>query len=183
MTDNDIKKSIEWHLNSETNCDECSYKDFKETNGNCVGKMLKDALDLINSKDEIIKAQADNIFLLESALKDKTAEIERLQKFKTYFDSLYGINLEVEGWHENGNTISFDEFYDSAIEDMDSAEHHISYIIKCVKSEAIKEFAERLTDKADLVKANAFDSRWAIWQDDIDNLVKEMTEENENGKV
>jgi predicted GNAT family acetyltransferase len=49
-----------------------------------------------------------------------------------------------------------------------------------IKSEAIKEFAERLTDKADLIKANALDSRWAIWQDDIDNLVKEMTEGKEN---
>lgn len=62
MTDNDIKKSIEWHLNSETNCDECSYKDFKERNGNCVGKMLKDALDLINRKDaeiERLKVERD----------------------------------------------------------------------------------------------------------------------------
>lgn len=43
-----------------------------------------------------------------------------------------------------------------------------------IKSEAIKEFAERFTDKADLIKVNAFDSKWAISQEDIDNLVKEM---------
>ena len=50
------------------------------------------------------------------------------------------------------------------------------------KSEAIKEFAERLTDKADLIKVNPFDSKWAISQDNIDNLVKEMTEVLKNGK-
>ena len=48
--------------------------------------------------------------------------------------------------------------------------------LKTAKSEAIKEFAERLTDKADLIKVNPFDSKWAISQDNIDNLVKEMTE-------
>ena len=45
----------------------------------------------------------------------------------------------------------------------------------------IIKFAERLTDRAELIKANAFDSKWAISQDDIDNLVKEMTEGCENG--
>lgn len=44
------------------------------------------------------------------------------------------------------------------------------------EAKAIKEFAERLTDKADLIKVNAFDSKWAISQDDINNLVKELTE-------
>lgn len=46
------------------------------------------------------------------------------------------------------------------------------------KTEAIKEFAERLTDRADLVKVNDFDSKYAISQDDIDNLVKEMVGES-----
>ena len=42
------------------------------------------------------------------------------------------------------------------------------------RNEAIEEFAYRLTDKADLIKVNAFDSKWAISQEAIDNLVKEM---------
>lgn len=53
---------------------------------------------------------------------------------------------------------------------------HKNKELKTAKSEAIKEFAERLTDKADLIKVNPFDSKWAISQDNIDNLVKEMTE-------
>ena len=52
------------------------------------------------------------------------------------------------------------------------------YLVEA-KSEAVREFAERLTDKADLIKVNPFDSKWAISQDNIDNLVKEMTEVNE----
>lgn len=51
---------------------------------------------------------------------------------------------------------------------------------KEARAEAVKEFAERLTDKAELVRVNAFDSKWAISQDDIDNLVKEFTEGSGN---
>ena len=55
----------------------------------------------------------------ELALLDKyEEENKKLQKFKSYFDSLYGCNLEVLGWHQNGDTITFDEFYESAIEEM-----------------------------------------------------------------
>lgn len=42
------------------------------------------------------------------------------------------------------------------------------------RNEAIQEFADRLADKADLIKVNAFDSKLAISQEVIDNLVKEM---------
>ena len=32
----------------------------------------------------------------------QNAEIERVQKFKSYFDELYGEGLEVANWHLNG---------------------------------------------------------------------------------
>lgn len=54
------------------------------------------------------------------ALKEESKKAASLQKFKEYFDGLYGCDLEVLGWHENGDTISFDEFYDSAIDEMES---------------------------------------------------------------
>ena len=31
MTDNEIIKALEWHLNSVNNCDECPYKAIKNT--------------------------------------------------------------------------------------------------------------------------------------------------------
>lgn len=46
--------------------------------------------------------------------------------------------------------------------------------IEQIKSEAVKEFAERLTDKASAVQVGNLCWVWQISQDDIDNLVKEM---------
>ena len=51
-------------------------------------------------------------------------ENRKLKKFKSYFDSLYGAGLEVLNWHQNGNTISFDEFYDSAIDEMEDEDNN-----------------------------------------------------------
>ena len=46
---------------------------------------------------------------------------------------------------------------------------------KKAKTEAIKEFAERLIDKCT-------DPHWCVWMSEIDDLVKEMTEENNESK-
>lgn len=43
-------------------------------------------------------------------------EFGKYKKFKEYFDDLYGKGLEVENWHMNGETIPFDDFYESACE-------------------------------------------------------------------
>jgi hypothetical protein len=51
---------------------------------------------------------------------------------------------------------------------------HALILIGNARTEAVKEFAERLTDKADLKVINAFESSWVISQELIDNLVKEM---------
>ena len=52
--------------------------------------------------------------------------------------------------------------------------------LKTAKSEAIKEFAERLKEKA---TSTFYEEHKYVDTEDIDNLVKEMTEVNENGKV
>ena len=41
---------------------------------------------------------------------------EKVEKFKEYFDDLYGKGLEVYGWHMNGEAKSFDDFYEDACE-------------------------------------------------------------------
>ena len=41
LSDNDIKKSIEWHLNSETHCGECSYIDVKKNEWKLCRKIVK----------------------------------------------------------------------------------------------------------------------------------------------
>ena len=42
-------------------------------------------------------------------------------KFKDYFDGLYGQGLEIANWHQNGDLEPFDNFYESALEDITSA--------------------------------------------------------------
>ena len=53
-------------------------------------------------------------------LQDIKEYIERLERFKSYFDELYGLNLQVADWHNNGDLEPFDDFYESAIEEMES---------------------------------------------------------------
>lgn len=75
------------------------------------------------------ESHVDNIRVLTNALdlitrlcsekEELVGNIDKLKKFKAYFDDLYGCDLEVLGWHENGNSIAFDEFYDSATEEME----------------------------------------------------------------
>lgn len=41
---------------------------------------------------------------------------EHLQKFKEYFDEMYGEGLDIANWHFNGDLEPFDYFYNSAME-------------------------------------------------------------------
>ena len=41
---------------------------------------------------------------------------EQVEKFKEYFDDLYGKGLKVYDWHMNGEAKSFDDFYEDACE-------------------------------------------------------------------
>lgn len=43
-------------------------------------------------------------------------ELEKLQKFKEYFDELYGQGYEIANWHMNGDLEPFDNFYESALD-------------------------------------------------------------------
>lgn len=74
-------------------------------------------------KDEVegdtIKTIDEKIYCIDCAVDILQQEIERLQRFKEYFDDLYGQGLEVANWHQNGELEGFDGFYESAIEYMD----------------------------------------------------------------
>ena len=37
--------------------------------------------------------------------------MQELERFKKYFDEMYGIGLEVAEWHQNGDLELFDNFY------------------------------------------------------------------------
>ena len=93
MTDNEIIKALECCVNNQY-CWLCILKDREDD----CHDILKSALDLINRQN---------------------AEIEKLNKFKSYFDDLYGKGLEVANWHLNGSTEPFDNFYESALGEME----------------------------------------------------------------
>ena len=76
-------------------CKECP---AKENNVECGDVLKNNALKLINRQK---------------------AEIEKLQAFKSCFDKLYGKGLEVANWHLNGSTEPFDNFYESALGEME----------------------------------------------------------------
>ena len=91
MTDNEIIKALELCANRTINsCKLCPCNSGIE----CNKKLNEGTLDLINRQK---------------------AEIEKLNKFKSYFDDLYGKGLEVANWHLNGSTEPFDNFYESAL--------------------------------------------------------------------
>jgi hypothetical protein len=77
--------------------------------------------DYFNSEDFKPYISPSYYEYLEQAQDKKVSdlkELKALREFKSYFDSLYGIGLEVKGWHQNGNLETFDSFYESAIECM-----------------------------------------------------------------
>lgn len=51
-------------------------------------------------------------------IKDLENKVKRLKVFKSYFDELYGKGLEFANWHLNGDLEPFDNFYESAIQEM-----------------------------------------------------------------
>ena len=68
------------------------------------GETLKHAFDLT----------VETVDTLLAALRPVSRE--PLEKFKEYFDDLYGKGLEVYGWHMNGEAKSFVDFYEDACE-------------------------------------------------------------------
>ena len=92
MTDNEIIKALEVCTSELQDCVLCPLLD------NCDPLVLDgQALDLINRQQ---------------------AEIERLKAFKSYFDELYGKGLDVANWHLNSELEPFDNFYESALQEV-----------------------------------------------------------------
>lgn len=147
MKDNDIKKALECcQYEGVETCRDCpmfyTHEFDNEIDFDCGKYIYGRALDLINrlqaevkEKDDVIKAQADTIFLYEQVIKDKTAEVER---------------------------------YKGVIKLLEKD-------VQIAKAEAIKEFAERFKDKYE--KPFFYLGSYEQFMREVDNLVKEMTEQ------
>ena len=100
MTDDEIMKALELCANRTIHsCKSCPCNGGVE----CNEKLNGEALNLINRQK---------------------AEIEKLNKFKSYFDDLYGKGLEVANWHLNGSTEPFDNFYESALGEIEDGKNN-----------------------------------------------------------
>ena len=99
---------------------------------------------LKNDRQDLISNLLDNIESLEKLAFEQQAEIERLKEER---DAMHRdvVNAEEYAWNLNKK-------------------------LKTAKSEAIKEFAESLKEKA----PNITEERFHILRNEIDNLVKEM---------
>ena len=95
MTDNKIIKALECLRGNAFDCGECPYCSCYPAP--CEQQVAKDALSLINRQKE---------------------EVKKLQVFKSYFDELYGAGLDIANYHLNGELESFDNFYESALQEM-----------------------------------------------------------------
>lgn len=167
MTDNDIIKALEWHLNRETHCNKCPYKEFKNRNDeNCVGRMLTNALDLIKRKEtEIEKLNVELVGMRGACESYKIhydnaqAEIERLREENK------NQKLVIEEIEDTINPLPFETDFEKAI--------------RIAKSEAIKEFIKRFEKKIKDVKFT-IGQTWEI-ECALEQTLKEMTEGCENG--
>ena len=148
LTDEQVIKALEIHGNMKfDNCEGCPYLEGDSCEGfTKYSQPFREVLDLINRKTadvdfykerankyeaqvEVLKEQThqqqleiDILIRKKETLRDEIAEqqaeIERLKRFKYYFDDLYGMGLEIAEWHQNGMLEPFDNFYDSAVKEM-----------------------------------------------------------------
>ena len=145
ITDEEIKSSLEV-IATTRNCNECKIRNCKWGTCNCSQITANAALGIINrqqakienleykllgvmhfvdkwldgaelEQDEVNRAATMREKTLQITEKQQE-EIERLKAFKLYFDELYGKGLDVANWHLNSELEPFDNFYESALQEV-----------------------------------------------------------------
>lgn len=203
MTDVEIIKVLNDLVKSTERIKHCGTKRV-----NVDAEFLKDMLNLIQRKDEQIEGLIAGQETLQKYIAEKETEIENYShNTKKLTESTMQLYKELEDARVGANsyrckyasaimtvkelqTVLCEKEIEIERLEKESADKERAYTeeyilrkelkskLKTVEIEAVKEFVERLTDRADLVRVNAFDSKYAISQDDIDNLVKEIEDEN-----
>ena len=89
-------------------------------------KFLTGYLDSVVYKEKCVETHKLAIKALEEIQQYREIgtpdECRAAVKFKEYFDELYGTDLEVANWHKNGDTEPFDNFYESALDEVMKSE-------------------------------------------------------------
>ena len=168
MTDNEIIKALKicnsLHLRCGNGCPyyEVPYKDGKR----CSEMMINDALDLINRQKAEIKQKDTEIDILirkKKTLRDEISELEtEIEQLEAGCEKQYEIaeaNIRAE------------------IADGGTSCH---WCTDKNKTQAYKEFAERLKGSVFFIRDEDGWDYSVVFADEIDNLVKELTEGNGN---
>ena len=121
--------------------------------GNCYANLSGYSLELINRQQEEIDRLRKEVNLVSIQFQDLQERYEEVQ-------------TEIEQWKEEAN--KYQKLWCTSVDDIETA-----------KSEAYKEFAERLKDGAQM--ADCFDSyNMVVGTHFIDNLLKEMVGETDD---
>ena len=159
FTQKEVIKALELCTNKEIFvCDQCVFQKYKMGHDGCLAEMLPSTLNLIHRlKTRIVRYQLKNtnqrnaLASLNKKVAEQKAEIERLQE---------ELKITRTAVHNNG---------------LEWGLISIKKLVDDTKTEAIKKFAERLKEENN-------NRAWfcGIFNHDIDNFVKEMTEERNN---
>lgn len=148
MTDNEIIKALE-HCKRPIGQHDCENCPYVSSRGMCSTNMLNDALSLINRQNAEIEKKDIEIDIL---IRKKEALNDEISDSKAEIERLQQ-KYELSEAEREANVKGFAE------------------TLETVKAEAIKEFAERAKE---LPSVTNCEYEWFF--EDIDNLVKEMTE-------
>ena len=80
LTDKEIKKALEWHLNEVNHCDECPLFVLKNTTTYCVDVLMQNSLDLINRLEGENEKNENIIRVADKTIATQKAEIEVSQR-------------------------------------------------------------------------------------------------------
>ena len=78
LTDAEVKKALEWHLNEVNHCDGCPLFVLKNTTTYCVDVLMQNALDLINRQSSRIEKLEKVEHFADKTIESLKAEVERL---------------------------------------------------------------------------------------------------------
>lgn len=157
MTDNEIIKALECCAKNNV-CNECPLA--RDSIEDCIECLAESAFDLINRQKAEIEMLQTTLFKKEDLM-----QMLREQK-QAYYDELVSAKAKIE---------RLDKLTIEQRREIDRLSDYVQY----TRAEAIKEFAERLKDQF----SNENNTDWISnlyfpkWTAQIDNLVKEMTEE------
>ena len=154
MTDNEIIKVLEC-CGKEYSCEKCALNTWLDKKRDCIGAILVNALDLINRLQDEKQALINGQETLQKHLTDKQGQIEKFEKIEHFATKTIDTqHAEIERLKHRKTELQIRN---------QELQHE--------KSEAIKEFAERLKEKFGIA-----DCIVTVNNNDIDDLVEEMTE-------